>query len=223
MFSLSGTGADLGRLQTLLPTSTTCRPAFIHTCYHGGGDMEKVIQEIIKDVERLGIPVPEWKSLRIPVRSTVDGSLLAPTQPKADTLLHTVLRCMLVHPVDWKTTVWAVIESAAQHLDKEIDLQSRMLAIGPNASSLFTATKGASLHPRLKIEHMYVLPLQCHESPLTKPSPSKKPLTTETWHKDDIAIVGMSVDIPGSDDLHDFWDMLQNSTNVATEVIPTIP
>jgi hypothetical protein len=33
----------------------------------------------------------------------------------------------------------------------------------------------------------------------------------------------MSVDIPGSDDLHDFWDMLQNSTNVATEVITTMP
>jgi hypothetical protein len=61
---------------------------------------------------------------------------------------------MLVHPVDWKTTVWAIVESAAEHLDKEIDLQSRMLAIGPNASSLFTATKGASLHRKLKIEHM---------------------------------------------------------------------
>ena len=154
MFSLSGTGADLGRLQTLLPTTTTCRPAFIHTCYHGGVGMEDVIRDIIQDVENLQIPVPQWKSLQVPVRSTVDGSLLRPNKPTSDTLLETALRCMLVHPVDWQLTLRSMIDSTSQLLDKNTGLQSRILALGPNSNSLFTTTKGATLHPRLEIEHM---------------------------------------------------------------------
>jgi hypothetical protein len=54
---------------------------------------------------------------------------------------------------------------------------------------------------------------------LTLNSPSPRSIPTDSWRKSDIAIVGMSVDIPGSEDLHEFWDMLQNSRDVSSQVI----
>ncbi|KAI1528845.1 Polyketide synthase modules, partial [Pyrenophora tritici-repentis] len=202
MFSLSGTGVDLDRLRSLLPTTSTHRPAFIHTCYHGGEDMEEVVQDILRDVKRLEIPFPDWEALKIPVRSTVDGTFLASTQPQSDTLLEAAIRCMLIHPVDWQATASNILDSASQRLDMNAELCSRVLALGPNGGSLFTSAKNTALHQRLQIEH----------------STSSKSIGSESWHKSDIAIVGMSVDIPGGEDLHAFWDMLQNSTNVSTEI-----
>lgn len=180
--------------------------------------MEKVLHDILQDVERLQILFPDWNSLQRPVRSTIDGSLLAPVQSKPNTLLDAALRCMLIHPVDWHVTVGNILESASQRLELDPDLHSRILALGPNASSLFATAKGAALHQRLEIEHVYVT-IQSDRALLTSHSPFKRSSETDSWRKSDIAIVGMSVDVPGSEDLHDFWDMLQNSTNVATEVI----
>lgn len=180
--------------------------------------MEEVVQDIVRDVERLRIPFPDWNAVKVPIRSTVDGCLLDSTHPQSNTLLDAALRCMLIHPVDWHTTVSNILESASQRLELNGDLCSRILALGPNGSSLLTSAKSTTLHPRLQIEHMYVT-TPCDRPLLTFQSPASKSIGSDSWRKSDIAIVGMSADIPGSEDLHAFWDMLHNSTNVATEVI----
>jgi hypothetical protein len=179
--------------------------------------MEGVRQSILRDAERLEIPFPDWESIQIPVRSTVDGSLLAPTESKSNTLLDAALGSMLIHPVNWQATVSNILDSASRRLESDTDLHSCVLALGPNANSLFTAAKGAALHQRLDIEHVYVAILRDWAS-LTLHSPSSKLTPADSWRKSDIAIVGMSVDVPGCENLHDFWNMMQNSTNVATEV-----
>lgn len=181
--------------------------------------MEEVVQDILRDVKRLEIPFPDWAALKIPVRSTVDGTFLASTQPQSDTLLEAAIRCMLIHPVDWQATASNILDSALQRLDMNAELCSRVLALGPNGGSLFTSAKNTALHPRLQIEYRYASTSSRNHHMLTLRSTSSKSNGTESWHKSDIAIVGMSVNLPGGEDLHAFWDMLQNSTNVSTEVI----
>jgi malonyl CoA-acyl carrier protein transacylase len=118
--------------------------------------MEQVLQDVLRDVERLQIPFPDWDSIQVPVRSTVDGRLLAATHDTSKTLLDATLRCMFIHPVDWISTVENLIESGLHRLKSDDDLHSRILAVGPNANSLLKAAKGKALHPRLTIENTYV-------------------------------------------------------------------
>jgi hypothetical protein len=118
--------------------------------------MEEVLQAVLRDAERLQISFPDWESIKIPVRSTVDGCMLAPSHDISKNLLEAALRCMLIHPVNWQITVANILASGLQRLQSDSDLRSRILAIGPNASSLLKVAKGKALHPRLTIEHMYV-------------------------------------------------------------------
>lgn len=118
--------------------------------------MEKMLQDIFRDVQRLQIPFPDWDSLKCPVRSTIDGGLLARAGTDPELLIDAALRCMLIKPVDWHLTFTKTLGSISQRLEANTNLDSRILALGPNSKSLFSTARSAALHPRLEIEHMYV-------------------------------------------------------------------
>ena len=152
--SLSGTGADLDRLQRLLPPTTAHRTALVHTYYHGGNQLEGVLRDVVQDVERLRIPFPSWNSVQSPIRSTIDGELLIPGEHESAGLLIAALRCMLIDKVDWNKTMQQITKSVMQRLASDERLSSRILAMGPNASSLLSSMRGTRLHDRLNITHV---------------------------------------------------------------------
>ena len=200
-FAVAGPGKSLKLLQAQLPASTTCRPAFVHGSYHGGDAMQAVLEDVVQDVHRLQIAFPDWPILQVSVRSTIHGELLAATQPDSS-LLRAALQCMLIHPVDWTSTFESSIDNSSQRLEANTDLHSTFLALGPNARSLLTREKHATTHPRLEIRSI----------------PDKGTTAADSLQSDDIAIVGMSVNMPGCDTLEEIWNVLENGTNLAQEV-----
>jgi hypothetical protein len=167
--------------------------------------MQTVLEDVVQDVQRLQVAFPDWPKLHVSVRSTIDGELLASTQQDSS-LLRAALRCMLIHPVDWPLTFESSIVCSSQRLNSNADLNSEILALGPNARSLITRGMGATTHPRLEIRSI----------------PSKETSRVDSPRTDDIAIVGMSVDMPGCDGLEEIWKVLENGTSLATEVCSAV-
>jgi hypothetical protein len=167
--------------------------------------MQTVLEEVVQGVQKLQIPFPDWSNLQVSVRSTIDGEVLASTQPDSS-LLRAALRCMLIYPVDWTSTLESSIESSHQRLEANAELHSEVLALGPNARSMLTRGKSAATHPRLDIRSI----------------PSKENSKTDCLRMDDIAIVGMSVNMPHCHGLEDIWTVLKNGTSLATEVCSAV-
>lgn len=160
--------------------------------------MANTLNEIVGCVQDRGIFFPSWESLRFPVRSTVTGRYLSP-QSSSSTLLATILGNVLVHRVDWNTTAQKLVHDTLERLDSDRRSCYTILAIGPNSNSLLRAINNCSKHSRLRVANF-------------------EPVRINGPSRNDIAIVGMSVNYPSGKSMEMLWETLEKSLNVVQEV-----
>lgn len=198
--SVSGEGKTLDDFKTNhLSASTTSRFANVHGYYHGGDALKETLEDVMKDVERQRIRFPTWDSLKVPVRSSLDGKYLESTT-LASSLLEAAVQSILIDRVDWNVTSDLMIHDALDRLHQDSRATCRVLALGPNSSFLLRGFKGMPDHPRLEISKTPV--------PSSDDGPSPN----------DIAIVGMSVDFPSGKGTAELWDTMEKGLNVVQEV-----
>ncbi|KAF2280129.1 ketoacyl-synt-domain-containing protein [Westerdykella ornata] len=199
VISVSGEGEALREFKAeCLPEGTRSRFANIHGFYHGGEALHEVLEDVKRDVDGQGIRISSWKSLKLPVRSALNGEYFKPNTSSA-TLLEAVLKHILVDQVDWSTTSDAILSTLVHQLHQDQSLQYKIIPVGPNTKPLLRAIKSGREHPRLRIA-----------------SPTSKPIDGPS--ADDIAIVGMSVNYPSGQGPEQLWDTLERGLNSVQEI-----
>ncbi|KAI1275968.1 ketoacyl-synt-domain-containing protein [Xylaria sp. FL0933] len=195
-FSISGLGPELNRIEASLASqSIRFRRAQVHGLYHGGEDMRELVHHVLSDVRSRNIEFPVWDSLLAPVRSTTSGLLMKQT-PDSGTLLEATLCHIFIDMVDWRATARSVASEAVieQHVPN-----MRIVCIGPGAESL--ARHGSNLWASAGVSVVGNLLRS-----LSSPSP------------DDIAIVGLSSNLPCGRGVEQLWEALENGRSTATEI-----
>ena len=169
----------------------------MHAWYHGGPELERAVLDVAQDVQRRAIVFPTMADMRKPVRSTVDGSYLPKT---VKDWIPCVVRHLLVHCVDWGKTSQEICSGLAQYRDEKQSVQ--ILSMGPSTSSLLAEIKAAAPQ-NVRLVDLSPFSPKASE-PLSRP--------------DDIAIVGMGVNLPGSSNLDQLWEILSTGRCTTQEV-----
>ncbi|KAH6635415.1 hypothetical protein B0J18DRAFT_46719 [Chaetomium sp. MPI-SDFR-AT-0129] len=232
--SISGRGVDLQNIQAFLRVrgvSVECRWAHIHAVYHRDSLQSQVaVSTILSDVERRKITFPGWASLHGAVLSCANGEHMSPssnsvnpsngpisdgpaplsTLPQTRTLtpttslLQQALQNIFTDQVDWKTTSANLRDSIAARLQGDSSAAYRILGVGPGSRFL--------LDPLLQASSRSPLPgLTVVEDTAVYAAPAP----------DDIAVVGLSVNVPGAKGQEAFWQLLEEGLSTVTEIPST--
>lgn len=191
--SISGPNRDLNVFKERLGPTITTKFAHIDAWYHGGEQLESVVEEVVQDTKQQQIEFPNFENLQIPFRSTLDGSILD-IQTSNDSLAHWVTRHILLYPVDWAKTSRNIAANQGS-------VVSQLFSFGPGSESLFMAFKSDDLQPRLKPQDL---------SSFKHRGPSSQ--------QDGIAIVGFGVHFPKGEGEEELWETLSKGLSAVSEV-----
>lgn len=217
MLSLSGRGVDLQHIQAFLRArglSADCRWAHIHAVYHQDSPQSQAaVNTVLSDVERRKIAFPGWASLHAPVLSCADGRHMSPSSnglnspdgsnPSTPTtsLLEQALRNIFTERVEWKTTSSNLRDSIAARLQSDSSAAYCVLGVGPGTRFLLDPLLQASSHSPLP-----GLTVVEDAAMYAAPAP------------DDIAVVGLSVNVPGAKGQEAFWRLIEAGLSTVGEV-----
>ncbi|KAM7199138.1 hypothetical protein V8F33_004613 [Rhypophila sp. PSN 637] len=199
VISISGPKQELYRFQKNHLSDVATTFAFVHGWYHGGTRLQCLVQQVIDDCERRGISFPVSLEKKKPIRSSNrDGSLFYPTKPQD--VLTWLAEHLLVHCVDWCCTTRAMVDNINDYLDKNRDLTVKIMSFGPGSNSLFPQPAN-------------------HRTQLADLSPFKPlSLNPQQQHKDSIAIVGMSVNLPQGQSPTQLWETLASGLSTVSPI-----
>lgn len=197
--SLSGPGASLHELRsTLLAPPIQCKSAQVHAFYHGGQDMQKVVEQLKSDVKRRDIRFPTWESLQVPLRSTLTGKRMNSALNSLP-LLDTALRNIFVDKVDWRGTYEELFNYLGQSLSRDSQVQYQVIGLGPGAESLVGAPADMRIDPSITI------------------TGNIADFISEAGG-DNIAVVGISANYPAGKGVEQFWNTLEQGKSAMSEV-----
>ncbi|KAL2137587.1 hypothetical protein VTI28DRAFT_8982 [Corynascus sepedonium] len=205
VLSLSSHGTTLQKVETYLKArQVECRWAHVHALYHRGPQSENAVRAVLKDVERRNISFPDWRSLHAPILSAAGGRQMGPipATPLASTgLLEQALRNMFIDKVDWRRTSANLRDHVTERLRGDSLAAYRIIGLGPGSRSLLKSLGGDSLPTGLRVVDSFAESLA--------PSP------------DDIAVIGLSVNVPGGKGQDQFWQLLSGAMTTVTEIPST--
>ncbi|KAI9884338.1 MAG: Type I Iterative PKS [Watsoniomyces obsoletus] len=200
--SISGPGRDLVAFKAHCADKCSATSAPIHTLYHGGPDLDVVVQEVCNDVKSQHISFPSWNEMRTPIRSTLDGKYLSSNHT---TLVEALLPLLLVHPVDWCRTSEHLSRSVVDFLEKNSSTTVQAVSYGPQSGLLLSDIKRrqAAL-PRLTAVD------------LSQSAKSSEPSSSDMSNA--IAIVGMGAHFPKGHGVDELWETISNGLSSIQEV-----
>ncbi|KAI1098116.1 putative polyketide synthase [Jackrogersella minutella] len=201
--TLSGRGDHLARfIDEKLPSQCRTRATNVLTLYHNRDRLIQVFHSTL-DVLKQEIS-SQWEAptvLAAPLFSTLTGK--QPDLPNSTfgQLVSTLLEMILLEPVDWVSVQDAVLSDIQQHAESE---PCEILNFGPG----YGISKSGRPMPQT-VEVRDVSAIGASSLPSSEAS---------SISLDDIAIVGMAVDLPGAQDADELWENLCNGVNSCSEV-----
>ncbi|KAK3695799.1 beta-ketoacyl synthase [Podospora appendiculata] len=202
--SVSGPWAGLCVFRARAVADVATAFAHVHGWYHGGEQLEGVVQEVLQDCRRRGVGFSSCgPGMTKPIRSTLDGALFESSG--SEELVAWLARHLLVHCVDWHQTAGKIAEDVRGLLEREPGSVVRIVSFGPSSTSLFPPDL-QSFGSRVVLEDL---------SPF-KSSGKTRLLSPE--HTDSIAIVGMSVNLPRGKGTEQLWETLSQGLNAVQEI-----
>ncbi|PCD27864.1 hypothetical protein FGRA07_03003 [Fusarium graminearum] len=203
--SISGPQAELAilqeELQQLRYVTTTF--AYVHGWYHGGKQLEPVVKQVEETINRRCICFPSCDGSSKPIYSTLDGTVLDLFGGSSNKPLSSLTRHLLIHCVNWRDTSRAIaadIREILRHTPMAVDI----LSFGPASPLIFPTID--SQNPRINLVDM---------------SSFKSQEGSTAQHSDrpnDIAIVGMSTNLPGGHNAAQLWETLSSGLNTVQEI-----
>lgn len=201
VLSISGPNRDLLAFKERLGSVASTKFAHISAWYHGGEQLDLVVEEVVRDIKQQNIDFPQFGNLQTPIRSTLDGSILD-THTSNDSLAHWVIRHILLYPVDWVKTSQNIAEVMAD----QGNTVPQLFSFGPSSESLFMEIKSHDLHPRFELKDL-----------------SSFEYRRPSIQKDGIAIVGLGVHFPKGNGEEELWETLSKGLSAVSEVRKTWP
>lgn len=174
--------------------------------YHGGQQLEQVVDQVLQDIDHRDIRFPASNNLRTILRSTLDGSAVYVHNIGTKNLAQWVIRQILVHPVDWTLVSQGIVSSMREKLKGNPKEKFRAISFGPSSESLLGELADKSLLNNLE---------------LVDASPFKSSIfNTRSTNPNDIAIVGMGVNYPKGKDQEELWTTLSEGLSAVSDVSP---
>ncbi|KAH6950062.1 beta-ketoacyl synthase [Fusarium avenaceum] len=204
--SISGPEPDLCLLQEELQTMSgmTTTFAHVHGWYHGGEQLQPVVSQVMEDVERRSIFLSPCSQPIKPMYSTLDGQLLDESTTPTNDVLEWLTRHLLMYCVDWSTTSHAMAASIQKSLSFDTETKIKIISLGPSSTSLFPPVEKSD--PRIQL-----LDVSSFNS-------GKRLTEQSSIRQDDIAIVGMNVQLPKGRGTDELWETLSQGLNAAQEI-----
>ncbi|KAJ6170952.1 polyketide synthase [Penicillium chermesinum] len=205
--TLSGTGEQLQNfLSTQLPPKCRTRATNVRSLYHVCDRLAPLKQTIYEDLQQRCPSMSNSVAFVAPLLSTIDG------QPvncgEAGTLgnvINTILDLIMLHPVDWvsvQNSIFAGVNKASSSAAEGTTIN--ILNMGPGYGM---STSAFPLPSNVKIRDVMSLS-----------SAPKSYREASTLDPDDIAIVGMAVDLPDAPDVDSLWMNLLAGVNSCSEI-----
>ncbi|KAF5020202.1 hypothetical protein F66182_7767 [Fusarium sp. NRRL 66182] len=203
--SISGPKVDLFVLQKELQSvsGVTTTFAHVHGWYHGGDQLEPVVHQVQSSLKCRDICFPPGSKPMKPIYSTLDGTLFESSTERPKELLEWLSRHLLVHCVNWHDTSHAIatdVQSLLRNSDTTVDI----LSFGPSSASLFPTID--TQDPRIRC--LDASPFKTGKEHTVQPSA----------RPNDIAIVGMSVQLPKGHGTDELWETLSQGLNAVQEI-----
>ncbi|QMW41693.1 hypothetical protein G4B11_005017 [Aspergillus flavus] len=203
--TLSGRGDHLQQFsQSSVPSQCKIRPTNIFSLYHDRHQLEGVRRDILQDLRNNILLFSTPLHLIAPLFSNIDGKPIDSGQlATLEELCEKLLEMMILEPVNWvavEDNVLAAIKQPATAVDASFEI----LNFGPGYG-----ISGAR----------YTLPdnVNIVAASIVEPRPSLQD-TTGMLSSNDIAIVGMGVDLPGASNTDALWQNLAEGVNSCVEI-----
>ncbi|KAK8134555.1 polyketide synthase [Apiospora sp. TS-2023a] len=203
--SISGPKADLCAFKAQALADLTATFAHVHGWYHGGDQLEGVVQEVIEDTRRRAISFRSCSAGAKAIRSTLDGTLFDMSNTASEEVVAWLSQHLLIHCVNWSDTAEQIATSVMSLLEQEPEAAVKVLSFGPASSSLFPDLQ--PLDSRVALLDM---------SPFKMGGGNNPALSGE--QQDGVAIVGMSVNLPKGQGVEMLWDTLSQGLDVVQEI-----
>ncbi|KAJ5758156.1 type I iterative polyketide synthase [Penicillium nucicola] len=203
--TLSGRGDHLQDFtQSNMPSQCKIRPTNIFSLYHNRRQLEEVRKEVLQDLRNNILIFPAPLQLLVPLFSNIDGKPIDSEQlVTVEEMCEKLLDMMMLEPVNWaavEDNILAVIEQSATAVDSSYEI----LNFGPGYGMSGTRH---SLPDNVKVVTASIV------EPRLLPHDASGLLSS-----DDIAIVGMGVDLPGAPNSDALWQNLVDGVNSCTEI-----
>lgn len=164
-----------------------------------------MLADVAEDITRRGILFPDFVDLVKPLRCTSDGSILDSFSCSCSTLALWISRQLLVDHVDWVETSHRLLQMTQEFLRSKPFSRVQIVSFGPSSRTLLAQARSSVPHPRCEF---------LDSSSFRKVQESKPPATSG----EDIAIVGMGVNLPGGKGPEKLWETLSTGLSAVSEV-----
>ncbi len=201
--SVSGPAVELSVFRTQAMSDLATTFAHVHGWYHAGEQFEGVVEEVLQDLRRRSISFRACFGPTKSIRSTMDGSLFEASSAESSELLEWIVRHLLVYPVDWSNTADEITSGVGELLAREPATVVKLLSFGPSSGSLFPDFQ--PLDPRIQLLDL-------------SPFKASRKFKLPQEHRDSIAIVGMSVNLPKGKGTSELWETLSQGLNAVQEI-----
>ncbi|KAI0064076.1 ketoacyl-synt-domain-containing protein [Artomyces pyxidatus] len=194
--TVSGRPDILASFASILPPSIAVHKTSVDTLYHSPVHAQGVRNDILADVARRGIRFPTSFDIKTPIRSTATGELIF---NEVGSLVEAVVDMVLVHTVNWDKVVHSLVQATP---DDEV---VRLINIGPGAGLTRSMERAFPLRNVCSLD-------------LTVDSQKKVTDDASSPAQEPIAIVGMSVNMPGAPNVSKLWEILEQGINTISEI-----
>jgi hypothetical protein len=184
---LSGHSDDLTALEPFLPHSTLINKTKVEALYHVPSLLHVVREEVLKDVKSRDIRFPTFEELLVPLRSSFTGELIEASSLK-ETLVTSIVDMILLQPVNWNMVIEKVTSSMSS------DLEINIFNVGTGKSAMKALENSLSLHSIINVRSYDLV--------------SDDVCPTGINVEEPVAIIGMSVNMPGAQSVDGLWDVL---------------
>lgn len=180
------------------------RPTCLYTLFHAGDVLTSVKQQILLDLSRRCFNFASFSDLKEPLYSTIDGKAIqSPRTDRAKTLLEDILDMILIYPVDWIAVQDQILA----------DIKG-FLSISENSLSVLHFGPGYGIS---KSRYRSVPQIKFIDASVF--AGNMIPVEANTFSaQDDVAIVGMAVNLPGASDTAQLWKVLAEGINTVADV-----
>jgi hypothetical protein len=178
--------------RSLEKSDVKIRVTDIQVPYHSTVLLQSAAERIVQDATKFDFPT----GLKIPIRSTINGSLL----DEHNITINQVVSMILEDVCQWDLVAKQIAVDLAQYATKDVNV----LAIGPNTS---TANQIVEVINRCSdTRAMLVDFTDGHVKSKADPYEGK------------VAVIGMSCRFAGANSPEEFWQVLENGLNMVREV-----
>lgn len=185
--TLSGHPDDLIALEPFLPHGALIHRTKVDALYHVPSRLHVVREEVLTDVKFRDIRLPTFEELLVPIRSSFTGECLEKSSPE-ETLVMSIVDMILMQPVNWNM----VVEKSTISIPPDIEIQ--VLCIGTGKLTMRALENSLSHRPVVSL-------LSCN---FVNDDVLQSGINVE----ESVAIIGMSVNMPGAQSVDGLWDVL---------------